>query len=100
MKEMAANLDKLPSVAAPLNQSPAAQADVEPAPRAQPSSALDSQADYRLVIEEDPAMPGAFIYKTIDWATGTVVSQLPREQLVKLRDNPAYEAGSIFKTQA
>ena len=56
-------------------------------------------ADLRLVIEDDQAA-GCFVYKTIDRRTGDVVQQLPREQLVKLREADAYLAGDVIKTQA
>ena len=51
----------------------------------------------RLVIEED-AKAGCFVYKTINWVTGEVVQQFPREQLIKLREADYYAAGSVIKT--
>ena len=56
-------------------------------------------ADLRLVIEDDQAA-GCFVYRTIDWRTGAVVQQLPREQLLKLREADAYLAGDVIKTEA
>ncbi len=56
-------------------------------------------ADLRLVIEEDKAT-GTYIYKTIDRRTGDVIQQLPREQILKLRDQVAYEAGAVVRTKA
>jgi flagellar protein FlaG len=56
-------------------------------------------ADLRLVIEEDAAA-GCFVYKTVDWRTGAVVQQLPREQLVKLREAENYTAGAVVSTRA
>jgi flagellar protein FlaG len=56
-------------------------------------------ADLRLVIEDDPKA-GCFVYKTIDWRTGQVVSQLPREQLVKMREAENYSAGDVIDTSA
>jgi flagellar protein FlaG len=75
----------------------------EPAPQpasheAAPTAGPDP-ADLRLVIEDDHAA-GCFVYKTIDWRTGAVVQQLPREQLVKMREADAYLAGDVIKTQA
>ena len=64
---------------------------VEPAP---PQSL---QPDLRLVIE---GRAGAFVYKTVDRLTGEVVQQLPREQVVRMRDAETYEAGSLVNTQA
>ena len=97
---MASNVEKLSPVALSLNQPPASSPEVEPKARATPQPSTDAQADWRLVIEEDPALPGSFIYKTVDWATGKVINQFPREELVKLREDPAYQAGTVVKTTA
>ena len=53
----------------------------------------------RLVIEEDKAS-GSYVYKTIDSRTGEVLQQLPRDQVLKLRDEVAYEAGNVVRTKA
>jgi flagellar protein FlaG len=66
---------------------------------AAPTTAGPDPADLRLVIEDDQAA-GCFVYKTIDWRTGAVVQQLPREQLLKLREADGYLAGDVIKTQA
>jgi len=55
--------------------------------------------DVRLVIEMDQAS-GSFIYKTINRRTGEVVLQLPRAEVLKMRDGPQYEAGSVVRTKA
>jgi flagellar protein FlaG len=55
---------------------------------------IDDIADLRLVIEDDKAA-GSFVYVTINPVTGEVVSQIPREQLLKMREDPAYKPGSI-----
>ncbi len=52
-------------------------------------------ADLRLVIEEDQ-VSGTFIYKTLDRRTGEVVMQMPREEVVRLKDSPGYEAGDVI----
>ena len=57
------------------------------------------EADLRLVIEEDQAT-GSYIYKTVNRLTGEVVQQLPREEVVRLRDNVAYVAGGVIRTKA
>lgn len=62
------------------------------------SFAVQEAANLRLVIEEDQNT-GAFVYKTLDRATGEVVRQFPREELLKLQSDPAYEAGLIYKAQ-
>jgi flagellar protein FlaG len=97
---MAANVDKIASVALSLNQSPKQQTDAEPKEKpAPPPPDAPVIGDYRLVIEEDPAAR-TFVYKTIDRATGQVVSQIPREQLLKLKEDPLYTAGDVLKTKA
>ena len=53
----------------------------------------------RLVIEEDKAS-GTYVYKTIDSRTGKVIQQLPREQIMQLRDQMEYEAGQVVRTKA
>ena len=69
------------------NEQPASKAtnDGEPA------------TQYRLVIEEGPTM-GSFIYKTLDSATGEVVRQFPREQVLRLAEAQKYDAGSVINT--
>jgi len=89
----------------------------EPAPNVPPPSVPDAEgsaasaavetgqpqppnpADYRLVIEDDQAA-GCFVYKTVDWATGEVIQQIPREQILKLREADNYVAGDVIKTKA
>jgi flagellar protein FlaG len=51
-------------------------------------------AAFRLVIEKDPAS-GTFIYKTVERATGVVVTQLPSEEVVRLKDSASYTSGSL-----
>jgi flagellar protein FlaG len=55
--------------------------------------------DLRLVIEEDQRA-GTVVYKTVDWRTGVVVQQLPREQVLKLRETENYAAGQLLATKA
>jgi len=55
--------------------------------------------DMRLVIEEDKAS-GTYIYKTVNRRTGEVVQQLPREQILKLREALDYEAGAVVRAKA
>jgi len=84
-----------PSIGTPT----AGAATPPPAPIEAAQPAGPDPADLRLVIEDDQAA-GCFVYKTIDWRTGEVVQQLPREQLLKLREADAYLAGDVIKTQA
>ena len=60
--------------------------------------AAPAPADLRLVIEDDKAA-GLFVYKTVDWRTGDVVQQLPREQVVRMREAQSYAAGQVIKTR-
>lgn len=78
----------------------------KPAPAQRPASAAaaqvnqgQDQADMRLVIEEDKAS-GLYVYKTVNRLTGEVVQQLPREQVLQLKDQVDYEAGHVVRTKA
>ena len=64
-----------------------------------PPTPLDAQADLRLVIEEDKAS-GSYVYKTVDPITGKVISQMPREQLLKMREASDYTPGSIVDSRS
>lgn len=72
--------------------------DVRPVKRAGDAEAADS-ADLRLVIEEADE-PGSYVYTIIDRRTGRVVSQLPREDVLKLRDDQGYAAGKLIDSKA
>jgi len=56
-------------------------------------------AEMRLVIEVDQAS-GSYVYKTINRTTGEVLSQLPRAEVLKLRNEVRYAAGDVIKTEA
>jgi flagellar protein FlaG len=70
----------------------------EPAPRT-PRSEVEETADLRLVIDIDE-VSGSYIYKTINRVTGEVVAQLPREELLRMRDQSSYQAGQFIKASA
>ena len=53
-------------------------------------------ADLRLVIEE---VAGSYVYKTVNWQTGETVAQYPREDVVKMREQDHYEAGSVVRAK-
>lgn len=55
---------------------------------------VQTAPDLRLVIEEDP-VSGSYIYKTLDRRTGEVVQQLPREDVLRLKDTPVYAPGQV-----
>lgn len=57
------------------------------------------EADLRLVIEEDPAS-GSYVYKTVDRKTGQVVQQLPRDEVLRMREQVDYHAGGVIRTKA
>jgi flagellar protein FlaG len=67
-----------------------------PADRAAQSS---DPVDMRLVIEEDKAT-NSYVYKTVNRLTGEVIQQLPREQVLQLREQLDYEAGDVVRTKA
>lgn len=97
---MSTNVERISSVTTSLNQAPAnggSQVPDRSASRASPH--LDSAADYRLVIEQD-GTTGGFVYKTLNRATGEVVSQFPREEVLRLKDRPGYAAGQLIQTKA
>lgn len=60
----------------------------------QVKNSVQTAPDLRLVIEEDP-ISGAYIYKTLDRRTGEVVQQLPREDVLRLKDAPVYVPGQV-----
>jgi len=62
------------------------------------SSEAPDPADLRLIIEDD-LVAGSFVYKTVDRRTGKVVQQLPREQILALREAADYTAGAVIKAK-
>jgi flagellar protein FlaG len=91
---MTANVNLPSSVPDPTLGSTPAAAQSQPVASAPGQPSAPNPADLRLVIEDDQKA-GCFVYKTIDWRTGEVVQQLPREQLVKLRESDSYSAGTV-----
>jgi flagellar protein FlaG len=85
--------------------SPVLDAGAFPAP--QPVRAIDriskstghQAADLRLIIEEDE-QSGAIVYKTLDRRTGEIVKQFPREEVLRLKDDPHYDAGDIIDSKS
>ena len=80
----------------PTQVQPAAEKPAESEPKA--IQAAPGPGEMRLVIEMDKKT-GSFVYKTIDRLTGEVLSQLPRAEVLKMRGEGAYEAGSLIRTQ-
>ena len=60
-----------------------------------PPTPIDEQVDLRLVIEDDKAA-GSYVYKTINPVTGEVILQIPREELLKMREAADYKPGSVI----
>jgi flagellar protein FlaG len=69
-----------------------------PAPKA-PRTEIEETVDLRLVIDIDEAS-GSYVYKTINRMTGEVVAQVPREDLLRMRDQSSYQAGQLIKASA
>jgi flagellar protein FlaG len=63
------------------------------------SAPVDVQNDLRLVIEEDKAA-GSYVYKTVDPKTGKVISQIPREELLRMREASDYKPGSVIDSRS
>ncbi|WP_419317365.1 hypothetical protein ACN2C7_12870 [Caulobacter sp. ErkDOM-E] len=71
-----------------------------------PSTAPDGKSlahaggqNQRLVIEQDKPT-GSFVYKTVDRLNGDVLFQYPSDELLRLRNNPAYVSGALFSKSA
>lgn len=58
----------------------------------------ESIARHRLIIEGDPAQ--GYVYKSVDRLTGQVVSEYPRETVLRLQTDPGYAQGSVIDTKA
>jgi flagellar protein FlaG len=56
-------------------------------------------ADVRLFIERDEAT-GVYVYKTLNRVTGEVVSQFPREEVLRIMKAPDYVPGTIFDAKS
>ena len=66
-----------------------------------PAAASDttSPADLRLIIEE-AGEPGNYVYTIVDQRTGKIVSQLPRDEVIRLKEQANYASGSVFNGKA
>lgn len=65
----------------------------------QPRQEAEQAARYRLIIEANPSS-GGYVYKTVNNATGEVVRQYPREEVLKLAETGDYCAGALIDTSA
>ena len=75
-----------------------APAETHPVSATQGTNSIDP-ADLRLIIEEAGA-PGHYVYTVIDQRTGKIVSQLPRDDVLRLKEKTNYAAGAVFNGQA
>ena len=69
-----------------------------PAPPVEASTTVNP-ADLRLIIDE-VGSPGNYLYTVMDQRTGKILSQFPREQLIRLKEEENYTAGSVFNGKA
>ena len=76
-----------------------ARAAKEQAAKEPEVSKAPEQVQMRLVIEMDQAS-GSYVYKTINRLTGEVLSQLPRAEVLKLKNEVQYAAGDVIRTEA
>lgn len=92
----------VPAVAEPAAAVPPVAVSVdtgETSDRNPASQQAEDTARYRLIIEEGPTL-GTFVYKTLDGATGEVVRQFPREQVLRMAESGDYSAGGLIDTSA
>jgi hypothetical protein len=73
---------------------PQQQTEIRPVAGAAASEAV-GQADLRLIIEES-GVEGHYVYTVMDRRTGKVISRLPRDEVLRLREQAGYEAGAVF----
>jgi flagellar protein FlaG len=62
------------------------------------SSQPASDPSQRLVISEG-AETGVYVYTILDRATGQVMVQIPREEVVKMGSRSSYTAGQVLNTK-
>ena len=99
MSNSIASTGGVPDPAYGTQQRAAAEAATPQAAGPTPDASEPDPADLRLVIEEDQKA-GCFVYKTVDQRSGKIVQQLPREQILKLREADSYVAGTVIKASA
>lgn len=64
-----------------------------------PAKPESKSNDLRLVIEKDEAGI-LFVYRLIDPVTGSVVVEIPRNELKRLGERANYQAGDVVSTKA
>ncbi len=63
-----------------------------------PAAPPEPEPSYRLVIEESG--PNSFVYKTLDRATGEVVRQFPREEVLRMMSADSYAPGDVTEVRS
>jgi flagellar protein FlaG len=77
----------------------ASQAKADPnSSHGSPSENPEAQAPNRLVITQGNKT-GVYIYTILDRATGQVLVQIPREEVLRIAARPDYSAGSVLDTK-
>lgn len=76
----------------PQVQRPDAGASAHEAPSLDP-------VDLRLIIEQDEAS-GSYVYKTVNRLTGEVLTQFPRDDVLKMHERIDYQAGAVIRMKA
>lgn len=93
-------MDRKLAAVAPASESGRPQLQTAPPAKSEPPVAKGPDpVEMRLVIEVDQAS-GSFVYKTINRLTGEVIQQLPRAEVLKLKDGGQYAAGTVIRTEA
>ncbi len=75
-----------------------AETEIRPSKAADPSNSTNP-SDLRLIIEQTND-PGQYVYTILDQRTGRIISQLPRDAVLRLKEKPDYAAGAIFNGKA
>ena len=77
------------------------QSNAQPATggRGKAAGAGPDPVDLRLVIEEDQNT-GGYVYKTINRRTGEVIQQLPRQEVLRMKEETRYATGAVIRTRA
>lgn len=68
-------------------------------PEIDPVTKQIDPSDIRLLIEEDKTS-GSYVYSTVDRLTGKTILQLPRKEILQLREDPGYAAGDVIRAKA
>jgi flagellar protein FlaG len=102
MTSLVSNLAATPEFPPSVQRPPAVPDTVSaatPSAAALAASTGPSEEDLRLVIEPDKSS-GGFIYKTMNRLTGELVSQFPREDVLRMRDASNYVPGALVAAKA